>query len=396
MRKLLCSTLAVTPLCLVVAQSAGAQEDRLSIRASLQQLWDSNYSRTIEEESDRVTLATASVAVAHRISRQQFRARWQAMNYQHAEREDLDTTIYEGLLSWRGEWGSKLSSRLEWVRDAYPVDRLEFYEKDVVTRDDLHGKLSYGAGHRMVLSIGGRQTNQTHSNDLREGLDYDEEEVFIEAGYKTGLKSTIFARVKYGEREYPNERLRLPPEGIDLTPDELEFAIGDLDYSYQQAELENTWVVSEKTSISATIGYFNRDGAINTNTGGLVTLQADWEMTPKIQLSGGYTLRQPAIGETSDSPTDIHQVFADALWQWTEKVSLATGGRITELHYARERSPGGGRNETVYNITPLVINYDMTNAFSMRLTTAWIDRQSPLAYRNYTSSQVNFGVHFRY
>jgi len=59
-----------------LASLAIAQEeypDRFSIGASIQQLWDSNYSRTPEEEEEEITISAASVRLAHTISRQDFR-----------------------------------------------------------------------------------------------------------------------------------------------------------------------------------------------------------------------------------------------------------------------------------------------------------------------------------
>jgi hypothetical protein len=395
--------LGVLPAYLLATQSSFAQEearnDRLNIGLSVQQLWDSNYSRTPEEESEEITLTGASIGLNHRISRQQFKANWQGLHYEHAERVDLDSTLNKANLVWNGEWGSRLKSELEWVRDSYLVDRLEFFGKDIVKRDDVNAKLGYGAGHKLMLAVGGRDTRQTHTNGEREGLDFDEEEVFVEAGYKTGIKSTIIARVKYGERIYPNEQLITPPPGVEPLPENIPgdglLTPGYLDYDYGQAELEVVWVASEKTSITSTLGYFERDGLINSGDGALAGIEINWELTPKVALAGGYSLRQPAIGETSDSPSDIHRFYFDATWQWTEKLSLSAGARFYEFHY-ENASPGLIRDESLVDITPLAINFAVAESFSLKLKTSWTDRDSPLTYRDYSSEQVSIGAFFSY
>jgi hypothetical protein len=376
-------TFAVIPLCALIAAPAVAQDDFFSIGGSVRQLWDSNYSRTPDEEEDSesITLTSAFVTLDKTLSRQRFIARWQVSQYHHADREDLDATLNEGRATWQGQWGSRLRSKLEWVRDSYPVDRLEFADKDIVRRDDVNALVTYGAGHRLTLGLGGRQTAQTHSNGLREGLDFDEDEGFAEIGYKTGIQSTLALRVRYGERTYPNEELLIPFQ--------------DLNFEYQQVEFEGTWETSAKTSLSTTLAYFNRDGVINDGSGALATLEAEWEMSEKVTFNGGYSYRQPAVGETSDSPEDTHMLYVDAKWQWTPKVNLGVGASVVE-HIYDNASPGPERDETLYRVSPLRIAYEFSEQFSLRLDTAWVDRQSPLVYRDYSSAQATFGVSFRY
>lgn len=380
----------VLPLCVAVAMPAAAQTDLFSAGASVRQLWDSNYARTPEEDSEQITVSSAFVALDKTLSRQRFIARWQVSQYDHADRPDLDATLNEGRVTWQGQWGNRLKSRLEWMRDSYPVDRLEFQDKDIVKRDEAHALISYGAGHRLTLGIGGRQAEQTHSNGLREGLDFDEEEGYVEAGYKTGIQSTLFLRVRYGERTYPNQEIGLP---ID-DPDTLE-PFEDLDFEYQQAELETVWETSAKTNLTATLAYFNRDGVVNDGTGVLAILEANWAATEKTEFNGGYSYREPAVGETSDSPAGTHTLFAGVQWQWTPKINVGADVNYVQQQY-QDDSPGPDRDEKVYSASPLQMTYEFSDYFSIRLDTRWVDRDSPLAYRTYTSSQAILGLSFRY
>lgn len=388
MSKLLRTGVGVVSLCALTVPFAAAQDDILTLGASIQQAWDSNYTRTPEEDDEQITIASASVALNKTLSRQRFIARWRGNRYEHQERTELNATFHEGLLGWRGQWGSRLKTSLEWERDARPVDRLEFRDKDIVQRDDVRAEVGYGAGHRLSVGFGGRQTAQTHSNDLRVGLDFDEEEAFFETIYQTGVESSLSARVRYGERIHPNEMMI-------ISSDEFEFVPGQLDFDYQQAEIQGTWVASPKTSLSATLAYFNRDGFVNTGSGTLALVEAEWEMSPKVQLTGGYSYKQPAVGETSDSPSDTHSLFLDMKWQWTAKISLGTGAHLVEHKYDGS-SPGPVREETLYRVNPLLMTYDPSETFSIRLATAWTDRQSPLLYRDYSVTEATLGLFFRY
>lgn len=388
------SFFCVIPLCALVAMPAAAQTDLFSIGASVRQLWDSNYERTPEENSEHITMSSAFVSLDKTLSRQRFIARWQLSHYDHAERPDLDATLNEGRITWQGQWGNRLKSRLEWTRDSYPVDRLEFRDKDIVKRDEAHALISYGAGHRLTLGVGGRQAEQTHSNGLREGLDFEEDEGYFEAGYKTGIQSTLFMRVRYGERIYPNQQIGLPVDDPDIDPGTLE-PYEDLDFEYQQAELETVWETSAKTNLTATLGYFNRDGVVNDGTGVLAILEANWAATEKTEFNGGYSYREQAVGETSDSPAGTHTVFVGTQWQWTPKISVGADVNVIRQNY-QDDSPGPDRDETVYSVAPLQMIYQFSEQFSIRLDTRWIDRDSPLAYRTYTSSQAILGLSFRY
>lgn len=375
-------------LCVPVAHNVNAQRDPLSVGFSLQHIWDSNYAHTPEEDADRIALVSAFVDLDKTFSSQRVIARWNGRHYKHDQRSDLDATLHNGQFALKSHWTKRLQSEIEWTRDSYAVDQLEFNEKDIVKNDDATIKIGYGTGHKLTFSGGARQVTQTHSNGQREGLNFEDEEGFLEIAYQTGIKSTLAARVRSGERHYPNEHLR-------ITSEDLERVAGDLDFDYEQVEVEGVWVATPKTSFSTTLAYFAREGPINNSDGLLASTEASWEVTPKVQLSGGYSFRQPAVGETSDSPADIHLLYVDASWQWTAKISVGTGARIIEHRY-EGLSPGPTRNESLYNATPLKVTYAPTESVSLRLTTGWTDRQSTLDYRNYTSAEASLGAFFRY
>jgi len=375
-------------LCAPLAYNVSAQRDPLVLGVSLQHMWDSNYAHTPEKNSERIALLTAFIDVDKTFSSQRVIARWNGRRYEHDRRTDLDATLHNGQFALKSHWTNRFQSEIELTRDSYAIDQLEFRDKDIVKNDDATVKIGYGGGHKLTLSGGVRQVRQIHSNEQMQGLNFEDEEGFVEVAYRTGIKSTLAARVRSGERHYPNDHLR-------ITPDDLERVAGDLDFDYEQVEVEGVWIASPKTSFSTTLAYFAREGVINNSDGLLVSTEANWEMTPKVQLSGGYSFRQPAVGETSDSPADIHLLYVDASWQWTAKISVGTGARIIEHRY-EGLSPGPNRNESLYNATPLKVTYAPTESISLRLTTGWTDRQSSLDYRNYTSAEASVGAFFRY
>lgn len=360
--------LAVTP--------ALAEQDLVTTGVSVQQYWDSNFSRTREEQREEIILSSANLALNKKFSRQHVSARWKGTNYHHDVRDELDATVHVGAVTWDGAWGRKLRTEMSIVRDAYAVDRLEFYDKDIVTKDDALGKIGYGTGERAALYLGGRRTKQQHSASLREGLDYEEKEGFLEFTYKTAQDSSLVARYKTGQREYPN-----PP---------LENALGELDFDYQQVELESAIQLTPKTQLNSVLAYFARDGLINDDHGALATLDFVWAASEKLHVKTGYLLKQPAVGELSDSPSDIDRVFLSSEWQWTHKIRLSAHAYFEQQTFSGLASIE--REEDLSVVAPLNITFDYSNNIELRLNTEWEDRESLLDYRDYTSVQGRLGI----
>ncbi|RYE55733.1 MAG: hypothetical protein EOP48_09570 [Sphingobacteriales bacterium] len=382
-KKSLYTVASVAALC---THSATAKEnvlsegDVLNLDLSTQHLWDDNFSRSPEPISEEITTSSAGLLFNKKIQKQKFHLSWRAVDYTYAEREDLDAVTQEGAFKWLGQWGERIHTGVEWTRGAHIVDRLEFIDKDIVVREDAKAMIGYGSGDRLTISIGARQTNQKHWNDLREDLDFDEEEAFIETTYKTALKSTFTLRLKSGERVYPIISLTNPR---------------NLDYTYDQVELDSNWVLSPKTSISGLIAYYVREGEINDGNGGLVDLGFNWSPSEKLLIFTRLEYKQPAVGEIADAPSEIKTGLAGIDWQITEKVKLGTDVRYSHQTYD-QLSIGTERIEKLTNYSPLAMSYSPWPSLKIRVDTALVENQSPLYHRDFKSKQVSLGINWRF
>jgi len=367
---------------IVFGDYACAADDKvLQLTASVQGIWDSNFSRSPEEDEEQARLTAAGLSFDRNFGRQRLIATWRGAHYQYDKHPDFNGSTHSTYVAWKGLVGSQINTDVEWLRDSYLVDRLEFFGKDIVTRDDVQAKIGYGNNRKLSFHIGGRASSQTHSNDTRTSLDFDEDEGFIDVGYQTSSKSSLFIRYRSGTRTYVN-----PPS--DVIP-------GELDFDYDQLELEGIWSLSPKTNISAVVASFKRHGLINDASGSLATLSAGWQTTEKLKFNAGYTFRQPAIGETSDSPTQVQNIFASVAWQYSSKISLASTWRYSVLDYEKV-SPEWVRTEHLYDFSPLTISYGSGNHWLVRLESGWRKNESPLAYRNYVSRHASVGLFFNY
>ena len=372
---------ALLGLCLVGNAIDVLATDEFVVGISAQEYWDSNINRSADQQdSEHYTQSSAFLGVDKKYGRHHIVGRVKGSRLDYAERTELDASFYDGNASWRSDWTSRLQTEIGWVRIAYPVDQLEFSGKDIVSRDDVNASIIYGSGNRLSIGIGGRQAAQRHSNELRENMDFDEDEALAEIHYQTGSKSRLTLRGRDGQRDYAQS---IAEDGRLL------------DFSYQQGEVEGNWASSAKTRIIANVAFFRREGETNDGTGNQASLEANWMATEKIQFEAGYTLRQPAVGESSDSPERVHGANLGATWKITEKLQWAV-----DFRYQHQRYPItdelGERDEEVASVSPLAINYRLSDSFTLRLDARWLDRQSPITYRDYDFMQgsAGFSWHF--
>ncbi len=359
--------------------STAVAQDRFTLGIGVQEYWDSNFARSADVDSEHYTHAELSLAASQRFSKQDLALNVRGNRYIYDQRDDLDADFYEGQASWRSDWNTRFKTAVTWVRDAYPVDRLEFSGKDVVARDLSKAQFTLSASKQISVGAGVSQTLQTHSNALRENLEFDEDEAFAEVSYKTVNESSLTARLRDGERihPYPN-----PDEPLSL------------DFEYQQRELEVMWALTPKTRLSATFGEFDRKGEINAGVGTQSLLDATWTISEKFSLSAGYNQSKPAVGETSDSPSDVRGGHIKLVWEPGAKWLINMEARHTLLDYD-ESQLEPARAEKLIAFTPLSLTYRYSESLAIRLNSQWVDRESPLLYRDYDYALASLGLALR-
>lgn len=359
-----------------LSASHAVAEDRFTLMLGAQEYWDSNFARNAEVDSEHYTRATASVALHERWSKQDIALGVSGSRYAYAQRDDLDVSFYEGKARWRSDWNSRVKTAFAWARDAYAVDRLEFADKDVVARDDASGELTLGMGKYLGLTLGARQVAQTHSNKLRDYLDFDEDEWFVASSYSTANKSSLSLRLREGSRDYVNP-----------VPD----AVAVLDFDYRQLEIEGSWALTRKTQLGFTLGRFKREGDVNAGTGTQALIDLRWAMSEKMTLSLNYSQSEPAVGETSDSPSSVRTGKLILGWEPRSKWLFTAAAGYSKQAYA-QRLIEPARDETITSFSPLALTYQLTDLLRIRLDTQWVDRQSPLVYRDYDYVQASLGI----
>lgn len=355
----------------------------LAFSAGVQHTYDSNFLRSPDEIEEQITRAGAGVRYNKQISAQKIGLSISGSHYYYAERDELDGTAIEGKVSWRSQFTSNFSSQLDFQREEAPVDKLEFIGKDLVARDNTNVRLSLGDSKRFGLILGAHQLDNTHSNDERASLDFQEKDFFSEIRYRFA-SSWMGLRYREGDRRYETS-----------SP-----ILGNLDFDYRQVELETEWTLTPKTRLTGLVGYFDRAAKSenangNDGEGTLASLKLEWAITEKLVSELTYRFNQPAIGETSDAPSEVSDTALLFQWQFSPKVKIGFGGSYAELNY-EESAVVTERIERNITVTPILVSWSYSEAILLRLSSQWMDRHSPIYERDYEgySATLALGVQF--
>lgn len=357
--------------------------DVLAISAGVQHTYDSNFLRSPAEVEEQITRAGAGIRFNKQISAQKIALSINGSRYSYAEQDDLNGTAIEGKASWKSQFTSNFSTQLDFQREEAPVDKLEFIGKDLVAREVANARISLGDSKRFGLILGVHQLDNTHSNEERASLDFQDQDFFSEVRYRFA-SSWVGLRYREGDRSYEM------PSPI----------LGDLDFDYRQVELETEWTLTPKTKLAGLIGYFDRAAKFesangNDGEGSLASLNFEWAITEKLISELTYTLNQPAIGETSDAPSEVNNTSLLFQWRFSPKVQIGFGGSYAELDYD-ESAVVIERVERNITVTPLLISWSYSEALLLRLSSQWVDRQSPIYERDYEGYSATLGLAFHF
>lgn len=379
--------LAAATLCLSGPQAHAGQSrpDRVEFEAAVRHTWDDNYNRQPDEKHEQVTVASAGLTLRTGIRQQILTAGAGVARHEHQRRTFLDATTHRAQASWSGPLGPVLRHHIGWNRYERPADRADFDGKDIITFDTRRAGLTLGSGPGWQFPAGVRQETQDHSSSAQQALNFEDLRVHAGVRYVTGRRSSLTLEMAHGEREYPDQDLSRPE---DLPP------AGDLDYDYTEAVLRGHWVLTDKTHLEPHIGYFQRDGEVNEGTGAQAGLDLGWQMTTKTRLDAGYHFTQPPVGETSNSPSDRHNVYLEARWQATPRLGLGTRVAYASLYY-ESRPDRPQRTETLYHWSPLTADYQLTEHLELTLTSRWLQRESPRDDREFTARDLSLGLRLK-
>jgi len=356
------------------------RDDRVTLTGSVQEQYDSNYTRTPEKNSEIITLSQLGLNLNETWSNQHLGFRWQGTHFNFAKLFDENANLQTGSLDWQSLWPMGFKSSLSIKRDGYLADQLEFAGVDVAVQNLAVARVGYGFADGWLFNLGARGLKQLHSNDALQNSEYKESDGFAEVGYETSSGSSAIVRGRSGKRTYQEEDIQ---------------AIRDLNYDYTQAEVETKWIISPKTDLSVLLAKYDRSGEINNGTGTMASLEANWVPTEKITVAMLYSLQHPAIGERTDGTAKAQTTSLSAQWLFSSKLTFATRVSYSRSKYVSDFSVLE-RSEGLFSYSPLIVSYSPTDHWTIKLDSNWRKNNSPVTYRKYQSAEAALGIYFDY
>jgi len=340
-------------------------------------LHDSNFARSNDDDdSEVINMLSVNANHSGTYSRQYVMLSVTFNSLVYDVNENLDASYATGMFEWKGEFAESLLFDLDAKRDAYAVDPLEYKGKDIVARDDFAGKIGFGSRDSISFFAGGRKVAQDHSADEREGFNFEDESVFIEAIVKSskGWEQKII--LSDGDRAY-----------IDSVND----AGNSLDFDFQQYAYDVQLKTENNSFFSLGAARFERSGELNSDAGTQFNSRMLWYFRPKLALKLGFQLNEPAIGEEADSLIRIKTGSAGILWQLSDRWALGSEYLHADETYS-VNNDFSIREETFERWRPVTITYISGHWLSAKLEFELYDRNSIDYFRTYNGEKINFTV----
>lgn len=383
---------------LLAPLSVNAADSGMDLTLGANNYWDSNFARSSEKpDSEHYSQWDAILTADYAYKSQHWNLRARASQLEYDLHEEMDESYYAGNGYWKSDWTDSLRSGILWQRQAYAVDRLEFIEQDIVSRDDWNIYADFGRLDSLSFMLGARHSSKTHSNEKRKYMEFDEDEASAQISYRFSGDSRIHIRGAYGEREYSSSRTMpvvttAPDVVADAgTVESLAIASNQFDFDFIRAEVNAEWVLSPKSSLDLRWGYFQRDGFINEDDGDEISAEFNWAITQKIKTMWGARKAQPAQGETNDSPDQVIAFYVQMSWSITRNLSWSGSVNKSEYDYL----PGNtfaAPSEKVFSVTPLQLRYTFAKRFTLELAGTYVDRDSQVLARDFDYTTGHLGL----
>jgi exopolysaccharide biosynthesis operon protein EpsL len=324
------------------ALSAQAKEgDTFRPFVSLGYFYDSNLFRLSDDESpgfsrdDRYGVLSAGLDVDWKPGRQQIVANatktW--VRYDRNTAYDYDGNDYKAAWNWR--LGNRLSGNLGAAesRSQSNFDSVGLVNNQV-TRKRRFGRAEWEFHPRWRIGGGVEETDNTNSAESQASQDFQQHAYDAGVSYRTPKGSTLRARVRRTDAEYPN---------LQCVQNDFPYCFAVADNSYKQSEysLLGDWRVSGKLTLRGQAGWVDRkyENALRDYSNLFVPdfksrpdfsgfsgrLAADWYATGKTMLSVSTYRELGGAGDINASSVLRTGAGVDGVWLMREKWRMNAG-----------------------------------------------------------------------
>ncbi|WP_331609196.1 outer membrane beta-barrel protein [Povalibacter sp.] len=333
--------------------------------------------RSVEDQINR---ASAGLRVRLDASRQVFHADVRIDDVRYRNNDDLDYTGGSADVLWDWQVASDWSGRLfaKYDRSQANLENYRFFEQDVVEAATYGGELRYGMLSRWRIFAGAAAADTDHSARLRQTENFESTTGRGGVEYTTPAGSSLAAEYLMTNAEFPEaEALAGAPRGYEETI----------------PTLRGRYVLSVKTTFTASLGYLDRDydnPASTDYSGEVWTVGMYWEPRTKLsfELEAWHKLRAYVDAESDYFVGE--GVSIAPVWKPTTMIELSA-----KFSYEKQDYVGNtlflppidtGREDTVQYVQA-GIEWTPRDFISLGLAYRWNDRDSNREFRSYGQNQ---------
>ncbi len=248
---------------------------------------------------------------------------------------NLDNYSNSDKLIWNWNIGSVLSGEVGAMYDDALISFVNAnnYARNVYAVTNYYGAGRYQIGPHWAIYGGVLQSDTTLNNPALRSNDINAKSVELGSEFATSINDTLGLEYRYTDATYPN--------GTSLNDD----------YREDAARFVVRHAFSEKTKITANVGFLKRDyatSAIPSFSGDVWRIDAQWLPTDKVQVAlDGWRNLQAYVSAQSDYYASTGARIAPQ-WAPTEKITLTLAVAYESQDYigvtASELSQGSRRD----------------------------------------------------
>jgi hypothetical protein len=322
------------------------------------------------------TLAQQTIGLNLRVNDNRF-----ARNYQ------LNNNSGNADLLWNWRLGSNLSGEAggDYTHSLANFAETLYLGRDLVDVTDYYGTARYQLGPRWAVYGGIREADTSHSAVAAQQNDSQIRSGKAGIEYATAVDNTIGWEYRYAEAHYPYGEYLL--NGVPFNPD----------YSQNTASFLVKYVLTDKTTINASVGYLKRYYTyepIGAFSGDIWNLSVQWQATEKTNIS--FTASR-ALQAYLTSQSDYYVATGGSIspvWVASEKLRLSLTVSSFNQNYITT-SPSGVRHDRI-NTQQASIAYGPMRDLIINVSYSYLQRNSNQAQYTFDDKLATAALTFKF
>jgi exopolysaccharide biosynthesis operon protein EpsL len=243
-----------------------------------------------------------------------------------ARNSNLNSSAGNADLNWNWALSSRLSGQVggDYARSLASFAETLYLGRDIVTSADAFGTGRFQLGPHWALIGGVRDADATHSADAARTNNFRSQSGNIGVEFASTLQDTLTWEYRYTHGQFPDGLFAFNGAPFNR------------DYNEDTASFIVKHVISDKTQISASVGYDKRDYAhepIGAFSGDIWRVSVQWQATEKSQLVAAVWRDLESYLASQSNYFISTGASLSPTWVASEKISLSLTASLIRQNY---------------------------------------------------------------